>query len=280
MPGPSATINVNPYATPAPSAPVGDSSVCPDENITYTSTLSYGGSSTVMWSISPASLGTIQSGQGTGSVVIEWHASIPNVVQTAIVTVTETICGNLSGSATHTVTIHPTPTPSAADVNICIGGSATLTASGGGGSTLTGSILPIKYVGTGNPITVSSPGNYYVEETDINGCKAKDYLQVIAYPQPTVGISPQSVPQCDANGNLISSVSLQTFNGSGYTFAWSASGGGTISGSTAVNPITATTTGTYTVVVTEPTHNCTASASYTIVCPPDDTCALPFVLAS
>jgi hypothetical protein len=221
-PGPSATITVNAYPTPTPSVPSGDNSVCPDETPTYTSTLSYPGNSNVTWSISPASLGTIQSGQGTGSVVIEWHASIPNVLATATVTVSETICGNLTGTSSYNVTINPTPTPFAADVNICIGGTATLTATGGGGSTFNWfNSTNGNNIGTGNPITVNNPGNYYVEETDVNGCKAIDYLQVNAFPQPIAGISQSAPASCDTNGNLISNLQLQTFAGGGYNFSWS-----------------------------------------------------------
>jgi hypothetical protein len=129
------------------------------------------------------------------------------MVQTCVVTVTETICGNLSGSSTLTVTINPTPTPSAPDVNICIGGTASLTATGGGGSTFTWFSANGNSVGTGNPITVNSPGNYYVEETDVNGCKAKDYLLVTAYPQPIAGIMHCLLPVA-----ILMETSLPTFS--------------------------------------------------------------------
>src|SRR5205823_701518 len=104
------------------------------------------------------------------------------------------------------------------------------------------------------------------EETDVNGCKAKDYMHVSAYPQPVVGISAQSVPSCNGNGTLSGPVTLQTFNGAGYSFSWSPTG--SVTSTTSASSI-----GAYTVTVTD-VHQCTNSASYSLMCPVSDTCTL------
>ncbi len=264
--GPSQTITLNPYAAPTPVIISGSTTACPDDQLPYVATLSYSGVSAVSWAISAPTLGTIIAGSGTSSVTVEWHASIPNVAQTATLTITETICGSLSGSNSYSVTIHPTPSPSAPDVNICIGATAIATVSGGMGSVFNWYTSGSAFVGSGSSIALTSPGNYYVEEIDLNGCRAKDYMQVNAFPQPIVGVYPSGPGNCDNTNTFNPYIQLSTFAGTGYTYSWSASGGGTIVGSSTSNPITIATPGTYTVVVTEPVNGCTKSQSISIGC--------------
>lgn len=260
--GPAATHLVNLYTLPTPTIS-GPTTACPDDQLAYSATLTYPGVSTVNWTISPATAGTVIAGQGTPNPTIEWHSIIPNATQTATVTMTETICGTLVGSSnTLTVTIHPTPTPSSSDIDICIGGTATFTVSGGTGSTFDWYTASSVFVGSGSTITVSSPGNYYVTETDINGCKANDYVQANAYPQPIVTIALTGSPTCDSGGNMTNTVTMSTFNGTGYSFNWSGPG---IVGSNTGPSITVNAIGTYTVVVTN-SYGCTLSKSRTIAC--------------
>jgi len=266
-PGPSQTISVNTYTAPAPSIQSDTFTVCPDAKITYTATLSYGGSSSVVWSVIPAAAGTVLSGQGTGTVTIEWHGNISNTIQSPVyLKVVEAICGNLKDSSTAVITINPSPTPNATGASVCYGGSANISVTGGGGSTFNWYTSLGSFVASGSTIPINNPGNYYVEETDVNGCKAKDYVQVNAFPQPIVGISASGPVMCNTNNNTLSSnITLQTFAGSGYTFLWSTVGGAFVD-PTNSNPITISSAGSYQVIVTEPVHGCTDTAYYVVVC--------------
>lgn len=255
--GPATTINLNPPAPPSPGI-TGPVSACPDDQLSYSATLSYSPNSTVQWLISPAAAGTILSGQGTNSVTIKWHAAVPNAQQTATVTVTETICGNVSGSASLNVTINKLPSPTVPSISACIGQNVSVTASGGAGSAFSWFQADGTSLGSGNPFSLPGPGNYYTTETDAKGCKANAYFQVVALPQPVVQIfGPLSAPCNETTGNFSQPVQLQTFNGTGYSFLWS-------NGSTS-DVTTVTTPGTYTVTVTGP-NGCTKSATHTVVC--------------
>ncbi|MBX7142066.1 MAG: PKD domain-containing protein [Chitinophagales bacterium] len=259
--GPSTVINVNPYPAPSPSITAANQNVCVGSSYNYTAVLSFAPNSTVAWSITPSQAGTITAGQGTGTVTVLWNGGYGS----ATLTVSETICLTQTGTANLPITFLPSPNITATGANICSGGTASVSASGGVSySWYTSGGSP---VGTGASVTVNAPGNYYVTGTGSNGCTANAYVQVNALPQPTAAISTGDIPVCDQNGNLTNTVNLSTYNGPGYTFLWQP---GNFTG----NPYPVSSTGSYSVVVTGP-NGCTQGASYVILCDTADSCLLP-----
>lgn len=260
-PGPATTVSVNPYPTPSPAITAANQSVCVGSSYNYSAVLSFSPNSTVQWSISPSAAGTITSGQGTGTITVLWNGGFSS----ATVSVSETICLTQTGTANLAISFLPAPVITATGANICIGGSATLSASGG----VTYDWFPSSgppSIGSGASVSVTSSGNYYVTGTGSNGCTANAYVLVNAFPQPTVSISTGDIPVCDTNGVMLNTVNLSTFNGPGYTFLWQP-------GSFTGNPYPVTSTGTYTVTVTD-LNGCTKSGFYQIFCESSDTCEL------
>ncbi|MFZ1610630.1 MAG: PKD domain-containing protein [Chitinophagales bacterium] len=260
----SSILNLNAPAIPAPTF-TGNQTVCPDQNEIYTAILSYPGLSNVVWTITPPSAGTIISGQGTATPTIEWHSVIPNAPQNVTLTVTETTCLSLTGTYSLPITIYALPVITASAAPFCPGSNTVLTATGGTGySWFNAANNPLG----GPTATVSLPGNYYVIGTDANGCTAKDYINVIAFSSPSTTISQSNISVCDTNGVLLDTVNLVALNGpGGYNYVWSPSGDTTSS-------ISATSTGTYSVIVTD-NNGCKDTAYYIVACPEVDSCELP-----
>jgi PKD repeat protein len=252
-PGLPTTIPVTGYATPTPSI-TGPSTSCPDTNMTYNISLTYPGSSAVNITINPSNAGVIVSQTAT-TVVIKWFVISPSQ---ATITITETICGNLTGSfTTPIINILPIPIITAAATSGCNGVNTTL--SGTGGVTYNWFLASGTSLGSGNPFSTPyvAPGNYYVVATAANGCKAIAYTQAATYPEPTVSITGPTSAACDpATGLFSPAVTLTTPNGP-YTFLWS--NGSTSYTTSVTNP------GTYTVTVTT-SNGCIKTQTHTVNC--------------
>ena len=258
------TITINAPATPAPTFTV-NPFVCPDAIDNYTAILSYPGLSDVNWTINPPAAGTVVSGQGTGSVAIEWHSVNPNVAQSVSITITETICLTNVGTYTQNLTIYPLPVITAAGADFCPGGSTLLTATGG---------TSYQWFDVNSaPVspTVTLPGSYYVIGTDGNGCTAKAYVTVASLPQPVASISTPDFVLCDTNGVMLNTINLYALD-NGYTFSWSP-------GASTANPLAVSSTGVYSVTVTD-ANGCTNTDSYIVECVEVDTCPLPLCVCT
>ncbi len=162
-------------------------------------------------------------------------------------TVTVTNANNCTASASASVVVNALPVVSIAPGNtaICVGNSATLTASGG-----------VNYVwsngGTTAAITVSptTTTTYYVTATNATGCTATDSVTVIANPLLTPVITPSNPVLC-----LGDSISLSVTAGVSYT--WS-------TGATTQN-ITVSPTANTTYAVTATNGNgCSGTASVNV----------------
>lgn len=164
--------------------------------------------------------------------------------QTTIVTssgtysVTVTDANGCQASDTMVYVVHALPNPNLApDRSICPGSTAVLNP--GAGFTAynwsTGATTPT--------LTVGTAGTYTVTVTDANGCTNSDQIVISVYPLPTVNIGPdQSV--CAGSVAIFDA-------GPGFSgYAWST--GATTSG------ISPTTSGTYTVTVTD-VNGCTVT---------------------
>ncbi len=214
----STTVNVSPNPTPSIS---GDLNICAGESTTLTAS----GGASYLWS----------TGATTASVSV-------NPTTTTSYTVTATNAAGCTGTATVTVIVNPLPTASiSGDLNICIGESTTLTASGGTSfNWSTGATTASINV---SPATTTS---YSVTVTNGNGCTDVETATVIVNPLPTASIS----------GNLtvcLGSSTTLTATG-GTSFIWNT---GATTASITVNPVVATT---YSVTVTN-ANGCSASAS-------------------
>jgi gliding motility-associated-like protein/uncharacterized repeat protein (TIGR01451 family) len=218
------------FVNPIPSVNAGpDRSVCAGSSVTLTAT----GATSYLW---------------------DTNATTSTITVSPSATTTYTVTGTSNGcSATDqvVVTVNPTPTANAgSDQTICIGSSATLTASGGvtylwsNGSTV-----------SSISVTPSVTTTYTVTVTDANGCTGID--QVIV----TVGQPPVANAGPDKSVCLGSSTTLTATGGTSYL--WST---GQTTATITVSPTTATT---YTVTVSNGV--CTATDQVTVTINPNPT---------
>ncbi len=175
-------------------------------------------------------------------------SSISNITSSGTYTVTVTDgngCQNTSSPAT--ITVNPLPIASISangSLTFCAGGSVNLSAN-------TASSYLWSNGSTGSSISnITSSGTYTVTVTDGNGCKntsSPTTITVNALPAAT--ITP-SGPTTFCTG---SSVNLNANSGTGLNYLWS-------NGSTGPSISNITTSGTYTVTVTNQ-NNCSATSA-------------------
>lgn len=142
--------------------------------------------------------------------------------------------------------IHIYPLPSVyagVDQTVCLGNSATLTASGGSSYTWS----PTGDTASTIVVTPGSTTNYYLSLTDTNGCVGIDVVSVVVNPLPVATAGP------DQNICIGSSATLTAIGGTNYT--WSP--GGSNSSSVVVTPGSSTN---YLVTVTD-ANGCTSNDS-------------------
>ena len=176
-------------------------------------------------------------------------------------TVSVTDNAGCSGTAAVTVVQNPNPTPAiTGDDSICEGTTTVLSA---------GSFAQYTWGGdaTGfNATLTAGPGTYSVTVTDSNGCTGSDVFTIVGTPNPQpaiVGNQPFCIGQ---------SIVLET--ASAYAaYQWTASGGGNIQGAANGQAVTATSAGTYTVVVTD-ANGCTGSDVVAVSTNPNPTPAI------
>jgi len=167
-----------------------------------------------------------------------------NAAGTYSVNVTDPLTGCSAADST-VVSLNALPTVNlGADITQC-GGTALLDA-GNAGSTFSWNTSA-----TSQTISVSASGAYNVMVTDVNGCSGSDTIDVIINAIPVVNLGP-NITQCGG------SVLLNAGNPGG-TYAWT--GGAT------TQTITASTSGTYSVLVTNP-QNCSSSDSVVVTINP------------
>ncbi|MBK7790272.1 MAG: HYR domain-containing protein [Saprospiraceae bacterium] len=217
----SKTIIVDPKPVATINVTAGSATICAGKTATLTAT----GGGTYTWS----------TGANTASINVS-----PTTTTTYTVTVTSAL--GCTATATSTVTVNPLPNAAIAAVNpICVGQSATLTASGGG--TYLWSTNATTAAITVTPAVTTT---YTVTVTSAAGCTATASRIVTVNPLPTVTIN-------TVNPICVGQSATLTATGTG-SYTWST---GATSASITVSP---TTTTTYTVTVTS-TAGCTATAS-------------------
>ena len=159
-----------------------------------------------------------------------------------------------SATATAYVTVNPLPIitingSANATASVCSGAAATLTAAGGETTSYSWS-TGASQVST---INVNTQGSYSVTGSNSYGCSATASASVSVFDAPTVTIT--------SSGDFCQG-SEATLTASGAnTYVWGGSGSGQS------NPLTITTSGTYTVIGTDE-HNCTGNASLQVTFKP------------
>ncbi len=159
-----------------PGAVSGTTSVCVDGNGVYTIT---GGTlpsgTTITWSISPSSLGTIISGQGTNSITVLWHGQTGSGPWGPATINASTGCGN--ATALGGIMIYPkfAMTIATTGLDVCQTGGMSLTANGApGGATYSWSPGGAS---TQTITGITTPGTYVVTAT-AGGCSAMAQIQI------------------------------------------------------------------------------------------------------
>ena len=186
---------------------------------------------------------------GTGPFTYAWTPSGGNTTTATNLsadTYTITVTDNNGCPATAVATVKQPPpiTITAPGQTICIGQTATLTATANGGTT------PYTYNwtpgGTGQSITVSPTvtTSYTVQATDANGCASAPLLVVVTVRPPlTIAAGP---PKSFCPGDT-ATISASATGGDGtYFYLWSP--GGATTSSIQVTPVTTTV---YTVVIND-----------------------------
>ena len=154
----------------------GPDSVCVDGTGVYT--LSGGNTppgTTITWSISPASLGTILSGQGTGSVTILWHGQGGSGPWGPATVNAMTGCGPVGPSAPVTIFPKFSVSISTSGLDVCQSGGMALTANG---APATATYVWTPGAATTQTISnITTPGTYSVVAT-AGGCSDGEQIQI------------------------------------------------------------------------------------------------------
>jgi subtilisin-like proprotein convertase family protein len=187
--------------------------------------------------------GTAVTLAATGASTYTWNNGVTQGVPftpaaTQTYTVTGTSAAGCTNTATVTVTVNPIPVINAPDATVCLGGSVTLTATGG--STYTWS--PGTYLNTTTGASViSTPAaniTYTVTGTSAAGCTSTDAV--------TVTVSGSAVINAGLDVSICAGQSTTLTATGGATYTWNNGLGAGASHS--VSPATTTT---YTVIGTD-----------------------------
>ena len=241
-----------PVDTISPSGIAGSTTVCANSSTNFS--ISASGAS-VTWSISPPTLGSVISGQGTSAISVQWNNN-PGTGTLQI-----SVCNHIYNVP---ITVNPAPHPVATVTgNLCGSTPATL------GTTLTYS----SYNWNGGAgflptFTITGSGLYTVQVTDANGCSADTAVNIHYQPGPVASAStPANTNFCIPNPV---GATLYALIGAGYTYQWQLNNGN-IGGATSPT-YNATAAGTYTVIVTDG-NGCSNTSNAIIIilsnCPSD-----------
>lgn len=155
--------------------------------------------------------------------------------------------GSCTTNATATITVNPSPTINAgADLNLCAGQNAILTATGGTSYSWTNGITNGTNFTPGLGTTL-----YTVTGTNVNGCTATDGVSVTVSANPTANAS--FTPTTGISPLDVEFTNLST---GGTSYFWNFGNGQNSTTSTASNVSTSYSAGTYTITLTATNGNC------------------------
>lgn len=264
--GNSASITVSPLFTTTYTVTVTNSAGCsatasqtvivnPLPLATATNTGPYCLNNTISLNSSGGGTYSWSSPNGFTSSLQNPTISNATAINSGLYTVTVTLAG-CTATASTSVIVNSNPVASITGNTPCVGGTLTLTPSGG---TTYSWILPNGFTSTANPlvlngVTAANAGVYSVTASNASGCTATG--------STTVTINALPIPVATNTGPVCPNTSA-TLNGSGGgTYSWTGPNGFT---STTQNPSVTpgTTNATYSLTVTN-SNSCTASISTTI----------------
>ena len=202
---------------------------------------------------------------GTPAFTYNWTGGVTTEDRSNLAAGTYTVTVSDAGGCSKTIsaTVGSNPLPSASisiapNDTICVGSTATLTASGGNAYLWSNSL-------TTAAITVSPPfqGIYFVTVTGANGCTATAGATV--YTSTPISLNPPTIVQPTTCSSANGSITLNVSGATGYdSYQWSTpNGSGLVP--TQKNQ-SGLTVGTYNVTVTSG-YGCTATASYVLTGP-------------
>ncbi|MBK8846197.1 MAG: choice-of-anchor L domain-containing protein [Bacteroidetes bacterium] len=151
-----------------------------------------------------------------------------------------------TGTAAQTLVVYPTPTPAITGLaSICQGGSTIIDAGTG--------YIQYQWSGGSNSqiVTIASSGIYTVTVTDINGCTASTSINILVNPLPSPSITGLATV-CNGDTSQLNA-------GSYSQYLWNTG--------SSTQVYNATTTGTYTVTVTD-LNGCTGTGSFAVAVNP------------
>ena len=215
---------------------------------------------------------TVEGGGGVAPYTYLWSngQTTATASNLAANTYTVTVTGSSgSGAATASVVISQPPallaTASVNGVLTCSTTSVNATASASGGTP--NYDFNWSNGQTGSSATFTDPGAYTVTATDANGCTKVASVTVTQNITPPTAVA--------APGGVLNCTVLQTMlNGNGssqgasFSYQWTTVNGNIVSGANTLTP-TVNQCATYTLLVTNSTNGCTATASTAVTCEVD-----------
>jgi hypothetical protein len=197
---------------------------------------------------------TVTGGTGPYSYLWSDGETTSNITVSAAGTYTVTVT-DANGNITQcdaTLKVNPAPSVTVNSAIVCADSlpvTLTATVTSGTGPFTFAWGGPGGFTASGNPINVSTPGNYSVVVTDSKGCTGNGSGSLTVNPVPHVSVNSSNI--C-AGGSA--TLTATTDAGTGATFVWNT---GATGPSLTVSPASTTT---YTVTVTSASH-CSAQAS-------------------
>ncbi len=257
----TATVTVNPNPVPVAAIinqppPLG----CSNPTATLAAAPNQSGNYTYHWETTD---GNILSGQNNPACQI-------NQAGTYSVTLTNSVNG-CTGTGQVTVTSNgqiPLANAAAGNLN-CTNPTTTLSGAGSSsGNPFTYNWLAqnggqISGSTTNQDATAAAAGTYILTVTNpVNGCSARDTVIVLAnISAPLATILPQGTIDCITDTLTLES----TASPANSTFSWSGSNGGNIVAGAATAFPKVTTTGNYTLIITNPANGCRDTAAVTVL---------------
>ncbi|WP_396152026.1 choice-of-anchor L domain-containing protein, partial [Flavobacterium sp.] len=241
----SGTVTSNPNPTVTVNSPT----ECEGTPATVTATPGVAGTYDYAWSV--------PSGPNPGNVA-SFTTTVAGVYS---VIITDTVTGCFSTSASGTVTINPNPTVTVNSPSVCVGTSATVTATPGvaGSYDYAWSVPSGPNPGNVASFTTTVAGVYSVIITDtVTGCFSTSASGTVTInPNPTVTVNSPSV--CDG---VAATVTATPGVAGSYDYVWTVPSGPNPGN---VASFTTTTPGVYSVVITDTVTGCfSTSASGTV----------------
>lgn len=225
-------------------------SICAGQSVTFNGSGS-ANYSALGWNFGPGA--TPATATGPGPHVVTY--STPGTISAVLSASTALACPPDVKSVTFTVNPTPTVTVNNPATITCAASTSTVTATGGGSYSWSGP--GVTGGASSASATVNQSGVYTVTVTT-NGCSATNTVSVTS--NTVVPNGSISTPQGTSLSCSTTSVSLQGNSSTGgVSFSWNGP-----SGAMPGNPVTATSGGTYTLTVTDPSNSCVTTQTVAV----------------